>query len=101
MENAGVGENATAGKTVSVHYKGTLTDGKQFDSSYDRNQPIEFPLGQGRVIKGWDEGIALLNKGAKAKLIIPYWLAYGESGRQPMIPAKATLIFDTELVDIK
>jgi peptidyl-prolyl cis-trans isomerase A (cyclophilin A) len=101
MEKTGEGENAKAGQTVSVHYKGTLADGSPFDSSYDRNQPIEFPLGQGRVIKGWDEGIALLNKGAKVKLIIPYWLAYGEAGRAPVIPAKATLIFDTEMVNIK
>lgn len=101
MENQGEGELAKAGQTVSVHYKGTFTDGKQFDSSYDRNQPIEFPLGQGRVIKGWDEGIALLNQGAKAKLIIPYWIAYGEGGRPPQIPAKSTLIFDTELISIK
>jgi FKBP-type peptidyl-prolyl cis-trans isomerase len=64
-------------------------------------EPIEFPLGQGMVIPGWEEGIALLNKGAKAKLIIPYWLAYGVDGRQPQIPAKATLLFETELMDIK
>jgi len=101
MEKTGEGENAKAGQTVSVHYKGTLTDGSKFDASYDRNEPIEFPLGQGRVIKGWDEGIALLNKGGKAKLIIPYWLAYGEAGRVPVIPAKATLIFDTEMINIK
>lgn len=101
MENAGTGNKAVAGNNVSVHYKGELADGSPFDSSYDRNQPIEFKLGQRMVIPGWEEGIALLNKGAKAKLIIPYWLAYGESGRPPVIPAKATLIFTTELMDIK
>lgn len=101
MEREGTGEKATKGKNVSVHYHGALADGKKFDASYDRNEPITFPLGQGMVIAGWEEGIALLNKGAKAKLIIPYWLAYGVDGRQPIIPAKATLIFDTEMMDIK
>lgn len=101
LEKEGTGNKAVAGNTVSVHYLGELADGKKFDSSYDRNQPIEFKLGQRMVIPGWEEGIALLNKGAKAKLIIPYWLAYGESGRPPVIPAKATLIFNTELVEIK
>lgn len=101
MENEGAGAKATAGNNVSVHYIGELSDGKKFDSSYDRSQPIDFKLGQKMVIPGWEEGIALLNKGGKAKLIIPYWLAYGEDGRPPVIPAKATLIFTTELVDIK
>jgi cyclophilin family peptidyl-prolyl cis-trans isomerase len=98
---AGNGENASAGKTVRVHYLGTFENGDKFDSSYDRNDPIEFPLGNKMVIPGWEEGIALLNTGAKARLIIPYWLAYGENGRPPVIPAKATLIFETELVEIK
>lgn len=101
MEKEGTGDKAAKGKTVSVHYNGAFTDGKKFDASYDRNEPITFPLGQGMVIPGWEEGIALLNKGAKAKLIIPYWLAYGEAGRAPVIPPKATLIFDTEMMDIK
>jgi peptidyl-prolyl cis-trans isomerase A (cyclophilin A) len=101
MEKEGTGEKAKPGNTVSVHYKGTFVDGKKFDASYDRNEPITFPLGQGMVISGWEEGIALLNKGAKAKLIIPYWLAYGVDGRQPVIPPKSTLIFDTEMMDIK
>lgn len=101
IEKEGTGNKAVPSNTVSVHYIGELADGKKFDSSYDRNQPIEFKLGQRMVIPGWEEGIALLNKGAKAKLIIPYWLAYGESGRPPVIPAKATLIFNTELVEIK
>jgi peptidylprolyl isomerase len=101
MEKEGTGPKATKGQKVSVHYRGTFPDGNKFDASYDRNEPIEFPLGQGMVIPGWEEGIALLNKGAKAKLIIPYWLAYGVDGRQPQIPAKATLLFETELMDIK
>ena len=101
LEKEGTGEKATKGKTVSVHYNGTFTDGRKFDASYDRNEPITFPLGQGMVIPGWEEGIALLNKGAKAKLIIPYWLAYGVDGRPPVIPAKSTLIFDTEMMEIK
>lgn len=101
MEKTGTGANAKAGDKVSVHYNGTLKDGTKFDNSYDRNEPISFPLGQGMVIPGWEEGIALLNLGAKAKLIIPYWLAYGAEGRAPVIPAKATLIFDTEMMKIE
>jgi len=99
-ENAS-GIKAEANKTVSVHYTGYFSDGKIFDSSIEREQPIQFPLGQGRVIKGWDEGIGLLKTGEKARLIIPYNLAYGENGRPPVIPAKSTLIFDVELVDVK
>ena len=88
-----------AGNKVKVHYSGFLLDGTLFDSSVDRGQPFEFTLGQGGVIKGWDEGIALLHKGEKAELIIPYTLGYGERGNPPVIPAKATLVFDVELVD--
>ncbi len=91
----------TTGKTVAVHYSGYNLDGSMFDSSVERGQPYSFPLGRGQVIKGWDEGIAMLHEGEKAKLIIPYQLAYGEAGRPPQIPAKATLIFDVELVSIK
>lgn len=101
MINKGAGAKAEAGKTVSVHYKGTLLDGKKFDSSYDRNEPIEFPLGQGHVIPGWDEGIALLEVGDKARFVIPPHLAYGAAGAGGVIPPNATLIFDVELMDVK
>ena len=97
----GTGARAEAGKTVSVHYTGKLSNGTKFDSSYDRNQPIEFELGRGRVIKGWDEGISLLNVGSKATFIIPPDLAYGARGAGGVIPPNATLIFDVELVEIK
>lgn len=100
MEDEGTGPKAQPGDTVSVHYAGYLLDGTKFDASYDRGQPIRFPLGQGMVIPGWEEGIALLGKGGKAKLVIPYQLAYGEAGRPPVIPPMATLVFDVELVDI-
>ena len=97
----GTGAKPEAGKTVSVHYTGKLSNGTKFDSSYDRNQPIEFELGRGRVIKGWDEGISLLNVGSKATFIIPPDLAYGARGAGGVIPPNATLIFDVELVEIK
>ena len=100
MIKEGEGEQATAGKTVSVHYTGKLTDGTKFDSSHDRNAPIEFPLGQGRVIPGWDEGIALLKVGGKATFIIPPNLAYGARGAGGVIPPNATLIFEVELLEI-
>lgn len=87
------------GQVVSVHYTGWLEDGSSFDSSLERGQPFSFPLGQQMVIPGWDEGIALLEVGDKARLIIPSELAYGEAGR-PGIPPNATLIFDVELMDI-
>ena len=96
----GPGQKAEAGSFVSVHYTGTLEDGTKFDSSLDRGEPIIFPLGQGRVIPGWDEGIALLNVGGKARLIIPPELGYGERGASGVIPPNATLIFEVELVDV-
>ena len=101
MIKEGQGAQASAGKTVSVHYTGKLADGTKFDSSYDRNAPIEFPLGQGKVIPGWDEGIALLKVGGKATFIIPPHLAYGERGAGGVIPPNATLIFEVELMGIK
>ena len=96
----GDGPAPEEGKPVVVHYTGTLEDGTEFDSSYSRNEPFIFPLGLGYVIPGWDEGIALMNVGGKAKLIIPPELAYGEQGAGGVIPPNATLIFEVELVDV-
>ena len=98
---AGTGTQAEAGKTVSVHYTGKLQDGKVFDSSISRGEPITFQLGKGNVIKGWDEGIALMKVGGKAQLIIPSQLGYGERGAGGVIPPTATLVFDVELVSVK
>ena len=92
-------EKPVSGNKVKVHYKGMLLDGTVFDSSYKRNQPIEFTLGIGQVIKGWDEGISLLGLGDKATFIIPSELAYGQSGAGGVIPPNATLVFDVELVE--
>jgi FKBP-type peptidyl-prolyl cis-trans isomerase len=100
-EIKGEGMEALAGKVVSVHYTGRLMNGSVFDSSVDRGEPIEFTLGSGMVIKGWDEGIAELKVGGKATFIIPHHLAYGDNGHPPIIPAKSTLEFDVELIDIK
>ena len=101
IETLGVGASPSQGQNVSVHYKGSLLDGTIFDSSYKRNEPIDFPLGVGQVIKGWDEGIALLSKGAKATFIIPADLGYGSAGAGGVIPPDATLQFEVELVDFK
>ena len=99
---AGTGTHAVAGKTVRVHYTGKFLDGRVFDSSISRGEPIEFKLGQGRVIKGWDEGIALMKVGGKAQLTIPPEWAYGERGAGGgVIPPNATLMFDVELVEVK
>jgi len=97
----GDGVQAEKGKNVSVHYKGQLADGTVFDSSYKRNQPLEFPVGVGHVIPGWDEGIQLLQVGDKARMVIPSNLAYGERGAGGVIPPNAVLIFDVELMDVK
>ncbi|MNQ21914.1 putative peptidyl-prolyl cis-trans isomerase [compost metagenome] len=101
MIQKGEGKRAEAGKTVSVHYEGSLENGKVFDSSYPRKKPIEFKLGIGQVIEGWDEGIALLQVGDKARFVIPSDLGYGPSGAGGVIPPNATLIFDVELMDVK
>ncbi|NBC57512.1 MAG: peptidylprolyl isomerase [Bacteroidetes bacterium] len=95
------GQQPQAGDNVSVHYEGRLIDGTVFDSSYKRDKPITFPLGQRRVIAGWDEGVALLKKGEKATFVIPPDLGYGPRGAGGVIPPNAYLIFDVELVDIK
>lgn len=97
----GNGAKAEKGRTVAVHYKGMLPDGSVFDSSYKRKEPIEFPLGQGHVIEGWDEGIQLLKEGDQARFVIPAHMAYGERGAGGVIPPNATLIFDVELVAVK
>ena len=96
----GTGAKAGAGKKVKVHYTGTLLNGTKFDSSRDRNEPFEFTLGKGQVIKGWDEGISLMNVGGKATLIIPSTIAYGERD-MGSIPPYSTLVFDVELLDVK
>nr|WP_321228468.1 peptidylprolyl isomerase [uncultured Psychroserpens sp.] len=97
----GTGKAAEKGKTVSVHYKGQLADGTVFDSSYKRNAPLDFQVGVGQVIAGWDEGICLLNVGDKARLVIPSDLGYGSAGAGGVIPADAILVFDVELMDVK
>lgn len=97
---AGTGNQAAPGDRVAVHYTGTLEDGTVFDSSYERGQPIEFVLGQGMVIPGWEQGIAMMREGGQATLVIPPELAYGAQGSPPTIPPNATLNFDVELVEI-
>jgi FKBP-type peptidyl-prolyl cis-trans isomerase FkpA len=104
----GTGKEAAAGSTVSVHYTGWLYKpmlvkqrGKKFDSSLDRGEPLVFPLGAGKVIKGWDQGVAGMKVGGKRTLIIPSELAYGSRGAGGMIPPNADLIFDVELMDVK
>jgi FKBP-type peptidyl-prolyl cis-trans isomerase len=100
ITDKGNGNSAVVGKNVKVHYKGQLIDGTVFDSSFKRNEPIEFTLGIGQVIKGWDEGLSLLSEGDKARFIIPSDLAYGETGAGGVIPPNANLIFDVELVSV-
>ena len=97
----GTGDKAEPGKTAVVHYTGWLLDGTKFDSSVDRGTPFEFPLGAGRVIKGWDEGVSTMSLGGKVELIIPPDLAYGPSGAGGVIPPNATLKFEVEFLDQK
>ena len=101
IHKEGNGKAPSVGQTVSVHYTGILEDGTQFDSSHDRGKPFSFPLGQGKVIKGWDEALALMSKGEKRTLIIPPDIGYGERGAGGRIPPNATLIFEVELIDFK
>ena len=99
MIKEGTGKQATASSVVKVHYTGKLVDGKVFDSSVQRGEPIEFPLNQ--VIPGWTEGLQLMKEGGKATLYIPSKPGYGEQGVPGMIPANSTLIFDVELIEVK
>ena len=96
----GQGAVAAAGQKVTVHYTGWLTNGTKFDSSKDRNNPFDFPLGAGRVIKGWDEGVAGMQVGGKRKLTIPPALGYGARGAGGVIPPDATLVFEVELLGV-
>lgn len=97
----GTGATPQRGQTVTVHYTGTLTNGKKFDSSVDRGRPAEYRIGVGEVIKGWDEGIMSMKVGGKRKFTIPANLAYGPMGRPPNIPPNSTLLFDVELLEVK
>ncbi len=96
----GTGAEAKSGQSVSVHYTGTLTNGSKFDSSRDRNEPFDFQLGAGMVIKGWDQGVAGMKVGGRRKLTIPPELGYGAGGYPPVIPPNSTLIFDIELIEV-
>lgn len=97
----GTGAEAKPGQTITVHYTGTLTDGRKFDSSRDKGDPITFQLGTHQVIQGWDEGLSGMRVGERRKLTIPPEMAYGPTGRPPVIPPNATLLFDVELLAVK
>src|SRR4051812_44082267 len=98
---AGAGPNPKAGEVVVGHYTGGLTDGTKIDRSVDRNEPFEFVLGQGQVIRGWDEGLAEMQTGEKARLTIPPEMGYGAQGYPGVIPPNATLVFDVELIEVR
>jgi peptidylprolyl isomerase len=101
IDQPGTGAQPTKGQIVSVHYTGWLPDGTKFDSSRDRGVPLQFPIGMGRVIDGWEEGIGMMKVGEKRTLVIPPALAYGERGSSGVIPPNATLVFKVELVGVK
>jgi FKBP-type peptidyl-prolyl cis-trans isomerase len=99
VNEEGEGETPKAGTLVTAHYTGTLLDGSKFDSSVDRGKPFQFYVGTGQVIKGWDEAFLGMKKGEKRTIILPYTIAYGEAGHPPVIPQKATLVFDVEMIN--
>jgi FKBP-type peptidyl-prolyl cis-trans isomerase len=101
LRRAGDGPRARPGQELVVNYDGRLLTGGKFDSSYDKGVPFTFRVANGEVIKGWDEAFLEMKKGEKRTLIIPYWLAYGENGRMPLIPGRAILVFEVELIDIR
>src|SRR4051812_9817558 len=96
----GTGAEAVAGKTVKVHYTGTLTNGKKFDSSHDHGEPFTFKLGAGQVIEGWDKGVAGMKIGGVRKLTVPPEMGYGSRGYPPVIPGNSTLVFEVELLGV-